>query len=160
MAYQGPLRTDVRFHPGHFSATLNLGLTKSGKRRGRAETLLLDDKVTLDLLCLAVSSLKQGDYVIQRTAPKFRKDFESLLKHLGLHEHDIKPYSLRRGGATHLFRETGNMSITAERGRWASLQTARIYVDEAMAALNEAKMTSTQKALCGKYAKFLQNLLA
>ena len=52
------------------------------------------------------------------------------------------------------------MSVTAERGRWASLQTARIYVDEAMAALNEAGMTSTQKTLCGKYAKLLQNFLA
>ena len=91
VAYQGLLRTceflglrkkDVQFHPGNFSATLHLGLTKSGKRRGRAETLLLDDKVTLDLLYLAVSSLKTGDYVIQRTAPKFRKDLEELLKHL------------------------------------------------------------------------------
>ena len=163
VAFQGLLRTceflglrkkDIIFHPGNLSATLNLGLTKSGKRRGRPETLLLDDKVTLDLPCLAVGTLKAGEYVIGRTAPKFRKDFEELLKHLGLSGGDIKPYSLRRGGATHLFRETGNMSITAERGRWSSLQTARIYVDEAMAASNEAAMTVKQKALCAKYIRF------
>ena len=155
----GLKKSDVQFHSGRTTATLNLGMTKSGKRRGRPESLLIDDPSTLDLLELALLNLRPGEYLIGRSAPRFRKDFEKLLDVLGLSGFDFKPYSLRRGGASHLFHETGNMSLTQERGRWSSLQTARLYVDEAVAVMGAAVMSVKQKHNCQKYCLVLSKLV-
>ena len=47
---------------------------------------------------------------------------------LGLQHVGYKPYSLRRGGATTAFQETGNLGLVALTGRWQNQATARIYI--------------------------------
>ena len=68
----GLRKSDVQFHGCGEAATLHLGLTKSGQRKGRPERLLVNDKYTLDLLALALESLKAGDLLIMRPPSQFR----------------------------------------------------------------------------------------
>ena len=77
----------------------------------------------------------------------FRKAFEMLCAELGLSGFNFRPYSLRRGGATNLFRSTGSVSKVIVRGRWASQRTARIYVLEGMGVLAEVNLSEPQREL-------------
>ena len=68
-------------------------------------------------------------------------------------------YSLRRGGATDEFATNGNYDLLTERGRWASVRTAKIYVNQAMAELSTIQTTAAQMRTQNHYAQFLANLL-
>jgi hypothetical protein len=63
---------------------------------------------------------------------QFRLEFNQLVQEEGLNE-VFTPYSLRRGGATHLYQCCRNLSILTTRGRWQSSSTARLYLSEAQA---------------------------
>ena len=79
----------------------------------------------------------------------FRREFPSLLRIFKLDTQEYKPYSLRRGGATHHFRVRGSLSLTTLRGRWSAEKTARIYINDGLATLSEfrqEKRTHTQIA--------------
>ncbi len=52
------------------------------------------------------------------------------------------------------------MDLTAERGRWAGLSTARIYVNVALAELGEQKQTTDTDKKVASYAKQFQKLAA
>lgn len=43
-----------------------------------------------------------------------------------LERHQFRPYSLRRGGATHLFQITHSMETTLARRRWESSKVAKV----------------------------------
>ena len=60
----------------------------------------------------------------------WRRGESTRVEHLG-----FRPYSLRRGGATQAFRETGNMPAVLEKGRWAHTRTASTYLNDGLARL-------------------------
>ena len=88
---------------------------------------------------LLITKLLPGDRICHCSQAHFRKAFDAAKLTLGFCA-DIKPYSLRRGGATEFFRSTGSMAKTMERGRWSEMKTARIYVNTAMAELHALKV--------------------
>ena len=45
----------------------------------------------------------------------------------------IIPYSFKRGGASDLFRRTGSFDICVDQGRWEHVNTARRYIESALA---------------------------
>ena len=49
----------------------------------------------------------------------------------------ITPHSLRRGGATHLFRSGSSLGEIAETGYWSHVKTCRQYIDSALIDLTE-----------------------
>ena len=49
--------------------------------------------------------------------------------------HQFRPYSLRRGGATFWFGRHQSLDRLLIQGRWASQKTARIYLNEGLAML-------------------------
>ena len=67
---------------------------------------------------------------------------------MGLVDFGFRPYSLRRGGATELWRVTGDLGKVTMAGRWGHQQTARIYVNDGLAVLTEMQLEgpSFQKA--------------
>jgi len=73
------------------------------------------------------------------SAANYRKVFDAACRAAGL-DNSFKPYSLRRGGATHHFKAFGDMSRTMEIGRWSEVRTARIYINTAL-----LELTSIQK---------------
>ena len=45
----------------------------------------------------------------------------------------VIPYSFKRGGASDLFRRTGSFDICVDQGRWEHVNTARRYIESALA---------------------------
>ena len=70
----------------------------------------------------------------------------------------VTPYSLRRGGATALFRQSGSFDVVANKGRWVSLAALRLYVTTALAELADAKDDVKAKALLVRYAQKLNSV--
>ena len=72
-----------------------------------------------------------------------------------------RPCSLRRGGATHLYRLTGNPHIVAQVGRWSSLTTTRRYISDATASLTSIRLTERllgeYRALAAELRQFLHH---
>ena len=120
-------------------AVLSLGLTKGGKRQGALESSTLG---VLDVLRL-LWQWKQGKKPNSPLCPsthKWRALFAQTLSNLKLGEFGFRPYSLRRGGATHWFRHHGSFDKIMTQGRWAAQKTAKIYINEGLAILAELKV--------------------
>ena len=61
-----------------------------------------------------------------------------------------KPYSLRRGGATHLFITTKSYSQVCQAGRWSAERTVRIYIQDSFAS-NWPSLRSLEPPRMRKY---------
>ena len=72
---------------------------------------------------------------------------------VGLGSFGFRPYSLRRGGATAYFRATRDMGATIERGRWATLRVARIYINDGLAKEVELRFPAAVTALLQQCAQ-------
>jgi hypothetical protein len=129
----GDIELDATLHRG----ALNLGITKSGARRGIAESVGITQPWLVAMLyTYREHHQKQpGNRFISLSSSAFRRAFADALRSLGWQEWGFMPYSLRRGGATELWRSTGQLSHVTVRGRWSNPQTARIYVNDGLATL-------------------------
>ena len=120
-------------------AVISLGLTKAGKRHGAAESVTIH----VEDICRRLFQWTQGQsksLSLAGPAHKWRKQFADSLKALSFHQWDFRPYSLRRGGATHVFTQHGAFDRLLVAGRWQSQKTARIYVNQGLAVLAELKV--------------------
>ena len=107
----------------HFRDTvvLNLGFTKAGLRKCAQEQVTITDKSLASLLKFFSRDRSSTATLVSLSPCNFRKYFSCLLSFFGLGQEGYTLHSLRRGGATHFFRVTGNLSATLERGRWISV---------------------------------------
>ena len=115
-------------------AVITLGLTKAGKRQGAAESVTIH----AEDVCRRLFQWKQHarpETLLTGPSHKWRKTFSDLLSAVHLDQFDYRPYSLRRGGATHWFQHHGRFDTLLVLGRWQSASTARIYVNEGLAVL-------------------------
>ena len=69
---------------------------------------------------------------------------DSLLQALQLQNELITPHSMRRGGATDHFRLHGNLHSTTVMGRWQSVKTCRLYIDQAVADRADMRIKPTK----------------
>ena len=95
------------------------GTKTANRRMAASEALEIRDPLTL----LAVRRLRgissdflAGDFLSGVTPKQFVQLFTKAVVFLQLGDKNIRPYSIRRGGTTHHFRMTGNMSDTVVRG--------------------------------------------
>ena len=113
---------EVSHTPG--PAIISLGLTKSGRRQGAAESITV---TVVDV----VRRLKQwkalGRLSLAPSVSAWRGKFAETLEELGLSSFEFRPYSLRRGGATFWFAKHGSFDRLLVQGRWQAAKTARIY---------------------------------
>lgn len=128
-------KKDIMINETASTAVINLGLTKGGQRQGVLEHITLDHPGTVRMLAASLLHLLPGDFVVGTSAANFRSVFKESCVVLGLSEWGFKPYSLRRGGATHHFREGGSLSLTVLKGRWLSSKSARLYINDGLATL-------------------------
>eukprot|EP00438_Fugacium_kawagutii_P036244 Skav236466 [mRNA] locus=scaffold2130:88860:94224:+ [translate_table: standard] len=140
---------------GSNNAIVQLGATKSGMRRNQDENVMIEHGPTL-LLLQTWLDIRRHNGTFHAPAflagpPAFREDFRKILRFFKL-ESIFRPYSLRRGGATHDFRSHGQMERTLIRGRWASNVAARQYIQEGMSVLVTLKLRETQAQLLQRYA--------
>ena len=80
-------------------------------------------------------SLHPGQFLLGWSSKQFRHELDRLLTALELQSFRFRPYSLRRGGATAEFKRTSNVEALMVRGRWQSLKTAKIYLQEGLSEL-------------------------
>ena len=73
------------------------------------------------LLAVAMKSLPNGAS-LGGPAWLFRQKFDKLLSAAGLEPFGFRPYSLRRGGATELWRVSSNLDAVVMAGRWQHSQ--------------------------------------
>ena len=116
----------------NLSGILDLPDTKTTFRKGTAEAVTITDPALVIFLAFLNSSRAPGETLYRGTPSRFRKRFSQLAAALKMDHLYLLPYSLRRGGATQYFLETGSLDKTAVRGRWQNVKTCRVYVDEAL----------------------------
>ena len=137
---------DVTIDTTSVSAVVSLGSTKSGKRQGAMESVTVSNPLVVKLLAAFVANNHVDAPFLRTSQANFRSEFKLLCDSLDLSEWNFKPYSLRRGGATHHFRQTGQLSATIIRGRWGSAKTARVYLNDGLAALASFKFNNQTSA--------------
>ena len=110
-------------------AVISLGLTKGGKRQGALESATLGVEGVLKLLWKWKRRCKPNSPLCP--APhKWRAMLSGTLTALKLDSFGFRPYSLRRGGATHWFRHHGSLDKLMVQGQWAAQKTAKVYINE------------------------------
>ena len=136
---------------------LTLSNTKSGIRRGDlAESIVLTDPVLIQYLHVLLSRIFPGEHLWPKDSQSFRTQFRELCADARLPPSPWRPYSLRRGGATAHFLQFGSLDKTAVQGRWQSTRTARLYVDEGIAALASIVSSLAQE----RHIRFLATSVA
>ena len=137
--FMSVLRGQITFGRQRGIMHWSLPATKSSRRKGGPEGVAFELSPYVEVFELLVANLLPGDKVCHCSQAHFRKAFDAARLALGVCG-DIKPYSLRRGGATEFCRSTGWMAKTMERGRWSEMKIARIYVNTAMAELHSLRV--------------------
>ena len=123
-------------------AVVNLGLTKSGKRQGAAESITLTEKHVLQHLWAWKRRVPEHTFLTLKPHA-WRNLFSDCLSKLKLDQWEFRPYSLRRGGATHLFVRGGSLDKVLLLGRWTALKTAKIYINSGLAMLTDIQVPRT-----------------
>ena len=65
---------------------------------------------------------------------------------------DFTLYSLRRGGASELFRITNSMERVLLNGRWKSKKRAKVYVMDGLAELTQIQLSPKTRQQLSFYA--------
>eukprot|EP00438_Fugacium_kawagutii_P024164 Skav223373 [mRNA] locus=scaffold1536:207881:208807:+ [translate_table: standard] len=164
-AFWGMLRTGELFnlHVHHIllgDATIvfQLGFTKTGLRRAIDENVVIEDPLALQLISTWVSVRRATGNSQSSFWPhfpqKFRDEFRRLVKFFQLPT-NLRPYSLRRGGATHEFRSTGQMERTLLKGRWGTSAAARHYVQEGLSEITRLHLPPSHADLLQSFASMV-----
>lgn len=150
MAFDGLLRPgemylvearDLTFYPT--KAVLTLRDTKTGKRKGAGEMVIINSRLANTWLRQACKNKPPHEPLLIDGPPAFRLLFRNLVNHFEL-SGLYAVYSLRRGGATWDFLLHQSMERTLLRGRWTSSSTARIYLQDTVATVANLTLTSLQ----------------
>ena len=109
----------------HGNFVLSLGQCKAGKRRRENEYAVIEAGPAATLLGLFI---RRAPFAFcQGPEWQWRRRFDQTLSELGLPQLGLRPYSLRRGGATLAFRRRVPLSKVCVRGRWSG-QISRLQL--------------------------------
>ena len=160
LAFFGLLRTgellsltnrDVYITSPKGPAVISLGLTKSGARQGASESVTIHEASVLPSLYSWKRRTSASSFSTSKPHA-WRKLFNQALEKLQLTELGLRPYSLRRGGATFFFQHHRSFDKLLLQGRWAAAKTARIYLNEGLAQLSELKVPNSRlRMYCSFY---------
>ena len=120
----------------------------------------MTDAPLIRLLARFVQIKQPGDSIIERVPQAFRRCFRQLVDGLSLNNLLLKPYSMRRGGATSLFRGTNSLDVVVLKGRWATQRTARIYVNTSLLDIAAHSITSEAEDKMSQACNLLQQEMA
>ena len=135
---------DVMWSGSGSSALVRLRETKAGFRQGVHQTVVVEEPIVLACLRFLCRGLQPGARLVPVREAAFRRLFSHVAQCVGLLQLGVKPYSMRRGGATFLWQATMSYDAVAHRGRWASIPTCRRYVEDAACHLASMLLTTWQ----------------
>eukprot|EP00438_Fugacium_kawagutii_P018783 Skav201312 [mRNA] locus=scaffold1490:109079:114118:- [translate_table: standard] len=123
---------DVHFDHRSGSIVVTLANTKTSRKAH--QTLVVQNSALATLLAPLLAQLPTGK--IWRFQPRgLRLCFQALVSHINAETCQFSVYSIRRGGATHAYVASRSLDYVSVQGRWKDVRTARIYLDDARAAL-------------------------
>ena len=147
--------TAADFVLGPSTGILQLRQTKTSQRFAANEAISITDPLVIDVLQTLFDIRKDLQCLeapIWQASPQvFRNRFKEIMLAYDLERHQFRPYSLRRGGATHLFQVTHSMEATLTRGRWESSRVAKVYISDALSYLPKLRATKHTKAMLKKF---------
>ena len=126
--------------PGH--VVLVLRGTKGARLRNVPfETVTIRDPLAVRILLKRKT--KEGPMLFNGKRPHFTALYKAAVIFYSLSHPKPTPHGIRRGGASWHFGLYGLFDRTVEHGRWASVKSARVYINEA--AAEEAALPSNVK---------------
>ena len=133
---------------------LSLTSSKSGLRTGTEESVAIRDSLVLQLLDTVFSTTRfhRGQRLWPHSGQSFRDSFSSYMRAFRICHLQMKPYSLRRGGATHLLQQGMAMDCILVRGRWRSLSVARLYLQDGMAQIPHLRISPLDRVKIQQYS--------
>ena len=141
---------------GQSNGVVSLTDTKTGLRNAAKETVSFSSLLALETLRETVAWKNSlGLYRVpiwSRSAQSFRNVFSHHIKRFNLEIHQFRPYSLRRGGATALFQNTGSMESALLKGRWSSTKVAKIYLSDGLSFLPGLRFSEKSKAMLEQWS--------
>eukprot|EP00435_Cladocopium_sp_Y103_P068451 s617_g31.t1 len=106
--------------------------TKTAQRKMiNSEKVLIYEQCAQACLRRLCKGKSADDFLVDISPAKYRSLWKDIVSHLKLEKFHYLPYSLRRGGATSAHREGMSYDQLLTKGRWQSLSTAQLYVDQA-----------------------------
>ena len=110
--------------------------TKGAKRHLLPlERVEISEAVTVIALRALLKHKAPGDYLWPQSRQAFMTLWHDLVASLHLQDCGFYPYSLRRGGASTAYRLGAMLDELVTKGRWAHVQTARLYLDTGLQSL-------------------------
>ena len=167
VAYYGLLRTGELFKLQRKHVTvvrmrvhLFLGETKMSARNASTDSTTFEHRLVAFLLQCWVSVSPPEEYLVPGPPQAFRAWLKQALSATKLTPYNIKPYSLRRGGATKLFQDCQSYSLVCQSGRWSSEKTARVYIQDSLALLQDMTFvpSARQRSFLQRWATFCEEL--
>eukprot|EP00438_Fugacium_kawagutii_P007494 Skav230011 [mRNA] locus=scaffold1958:375430:381508:+ [translate_table: standard] len=138
------------------SVVITLTGTKTSRRAD--QSLVIQNESLCKMVSHLLLLLPKGK--LWRYSPRgFRQCYAALLAGIGATECGFTVYSLRRGGATHTYVHTRSLDHVAILGRWKDHRTARIYLDDARAALLRMALPQVLRAKIWHFRHFWRDLL-
>eukprot|EP00435_Cladocopium_sp_Y103_P060375 s393_g22.t1 len=130
---------------------VSLFSSKSGLRTGAEEAVSIRDPLVLNLIRTLSDTQQQfrGQKLWPHSAQSFRNQFEKYMQYFRICHLKMKPYSLRRGGATFLLQEGVSIDVILLRGRWRSLGVARLYLEDGLSQIPKLRMSSLDRERVG-----------
>ena len=130
---------------------------KVRNRGARKQTVRLDARWIVNLLDSLLPNMEISMPLCPFSTATWRSRLRALLRAVDLPENKFLPSSLRTGGATALFRSSGeNLQLVLWRGRWNHQKMLNIYIQELLAAeIAENTHTSKVRAMAALLLKWL-----
>eukprot|EP00438_Fugacium_kawagutii_P030268 Skav219080 [mRNA] locus=scaffold1777:97789:100561:- [translate_table: standard] len=145
---------------GPDTIVIQLGMTKTGLRRAIDENVVIHDPLCRELMEAWIDVRRQTNHFTSFFWPysstEFRNEFRRLVKFFGFPS-ALRPYSLRRGGATYDFQTFGQMERTLMKGRWGTSAAARHYVQEGLSEITRLHLPPSRSHILLQYATLLSN---
>ena len=163
-AFEGLLRTgemlslcgsDLLIRNGQ--GLIRLANAKTSGRKGVTEVVTLHHPwvlmVQILLEYLQEKNLKFAK-IWQGSPSVFRQRFKEYCKFFKLQRCGFRPYSLRRGGATHLFQQSLSYDLVLDKGRWSSVRAAKLYIMDGLSKLPHLSLHQESLDLISAWAPF------
>lgn len=129
----------VDFMLNQSAGLVSLPSSKSGVRNNSRESVSFHDPVVLatvrEMVQLKVQLHQEYLPCWQYSGSAFRSLFQRAVEAVGAAHLQLRPYSLRRGGATYEMQSHGLMERTFIRGRWKNSNIARLYICDGLSLL-------------------------
>ena len=110
-----------------------IGLVLVTHGRLAEEFVEISDHFVAHLLAISILGLAGHEPLVPWKYADLRRLVRDFAAQDNLVEIGFVPYSFRRGGASYFFRSTGSFDAALQRGRWQSVKSAKIYINEARA---------------------------